>query len=198
MLSPMVLTKTIPQYTTIYPFSKLPTVLPVADLSSLAASMLSALGTDIPPIRITDSAPLIPCPTPIVEKIERAIIYSTTGISIAVYSPTVPQALSGSTCTTSDGTGAGTSSGTVSRTTTKEPSSTHRVTDTTSTPGGKETTSSTMTSVPRASPSGGHGKKYGTPVVKPRDDVKKSGTSSAGFSVTFLGAIVLLAAIIIS
>ncbi|TGO08155.1 hypothetical protein BTUL_0223g00110 [Botrytis tulipae] len=56
-----------------------------------------ALGTDTPHISITDDATFIACPTPIIERIESTIIYSTIGISIAAYSPTVPQVISGST-----------------------------------------------------------------------------------------------------
>lgn len=56
-----------------------------------------ALGTDTPHISISNDATFIACPTPIIERIETTIIYLTIGISVAAYSPTIPQVISGST-----------------------------------------------------------------------------------------------------
>ncbi|TGO21033.1 hypothetical protein BPAE_0247g00110 [Botrytis paeoniae] len=70
--------------------------LPAIESSQIINSH-SAFGTDTPPISITDDATFIACPTPIIERIETTIIYSTIGISIAAYSPIVPQVISGST-----------------------------------------------------------------------------------------------------
>ncbi|KAF7914667.1 uncharacterized protein EAF01_001073 [Botrytis porri] len=50
-----------------------------------------------PPISIINNATFIACPTPIIERMETTIIFSTIGISIAAYSPAVPQVINGST-----------------------------------------------------------------------------------------------------
>ncbi|KAF7910196.1 hypothetical protein BELL_0751g00040 [Botrytis elliptica] len=70
--------------------------LPAIDPSQFTSSR-SALSTSTPTISITDEVTFIACPTPIIERIETTIIYSTIGISIAAYSPTIPQIISGST-----------------------------------------------------------------------------------------------------
>ncbi|KAF7910387.1 uncharacterized protein EAE98_012074 [Botrytis deweyae] len=69
---------------------------PAIDPSQFTSSR-SALSTSTPTISITDEVTFIACPTPIIERIETTIIYSTIGISIAAYSPTIPQIISGST-----------------------------------------------------------------------------------------------------
>ncbi|TGO44172.1 hypothetical protein BCON_0582g00020 [Botryotinia convoluta] len=119
MLLPLVLTKAINEHTAIgssfstplrdstirtfldqpFPISispLSPAPLPTIDSSQITNSH-SALGTDTPHISITDDATFIACSTPIIERIETTIIYSTIGISIAAYSPTVPQVTSGNT-----------------------------------------------------------------------------------------------------
>ncbi|KAF7945055.1 hypothetical protein EAE96_009837 [Botrytis aclada] len=119
MLFPLILTKTIAESTAISSSSSTPlrasairtvsdqpssisiALLPPTPLPAIESSHIinshSALGTDTPPISISDDATFIAYPTPIIERIETTIIYSTIGISIAAYSPTVPQVISGST-----------------------------------------------------------------------------------------------------
>ncbi|KAI9651314.1 hypothetical protein NHQ30_001353 [Ciborinia camelliae] len=234
MLSPVILTKTIAQYTTVCLSSEFPTGIPTIDPSAVATRIFSPLGTDTPRINIniTDSAPLTPCPTPITKKIEIATMYSTTGISIAAYSPTVPQVISGSTwyipeqslwnppgsvtspvtseriewgyypmanSTTTGGTGTSTGiiSGIARGTKTNGQFPTGNPTKTSSATDGEGTPRSTETPAFSTIANGGDGGTYGTPVVKPRDPMKRSGTSSVGFPVMLLSIATLLAALVI-
>ncbi|TGO81728.1 hypothetical protein BPOR_1039g00030 [Botrytis porri] len=73
-----------------------PTPLPTTE-SSQITSLHSPVGTNTPPISIINNATFIACSTPIIERMETTIIFSTIGISIAAYSPAVPQVINGST-----------------------------------------------------------------------------------------------------